>query len=294
MTRNEKHLIYLSFVATYIIWGSTYLANKIAVAAVPPFLMAGGRFFVAGLILWIIQYARDRQSPSWVEIRNAGIIGFTFLSLGNGLVVWAIQYIDSGLTALLIAFEPLMVILMMWGISGIKPGKRNSFGILLGVIGTALLIGQPQFVSDQKALLGVGIIFLAIAAWGITSIYVSKIQLPKNKGKSSALQMIIGGVIMLFFSFSIGEYPQFNPELITPRIFFSWAYLVVFGSIIAFSAFNYLLHNVSPDKVATNAYVNPVVALFLGWAIGHEQIQSQSILAAIILLSGVWFINKHK
>lgn len=285
----ERWMIIAAFAAMYIIWGSTYLANKFAIADIPPFLMGGFRFFVAGLLLFAFEYIRKPVWPSWSQWKNAVLLGILFIVSGNGFVVWGLQYIDSGLTALLMAFGPLMVILLLWIFEKKRPNIRQIFGTALGLTGMGILVGQPQFIISSQALFALMLMGVAIVTWAYGSILVPKLELPKTKGLGTAIQMSAGGLIMIVYSFFSGEYHIFSFSELSAKSFFSWIYLVIFGSIIAFSSFNYLLHKVAPEKVSTSTYVNPVIAMTLGWALGGEAMTGQTILAAVVLLTGVVF-----
>ena len=286
-------LIVGAFAVIYIVWGSTYLANLWAIQSIPPFLMAGIRFFTAGSILYIWTLSRGAQRPSLREWRNAGLLGLAFLTLGTGGVVWAEQYIDSGMAALVVSSEPLIVLLLMWGINSQKPSWLSLLGVAIGIIGTILLVGQPEFTAEFQTIMAVIAVFIALISWGIGSIYVSKFRLPKLKLQSSAMQMLAGGTILMLIGSITGEWQDFDLWAIEKRSLFSWLYLVFFGSILAFSCFNYLLTKVSPAKVATATYVHPVVALFLGWGLNNEIITGQSLMAGALMLLGVFFINKN-
>lgn len=291
----EKWLTIGAFAAIYIIWGSTYLFNKFAIETMPPFLMAGSRFFVAGLLMLLYLIIKGNiQWPSQRQILNASLVGIAFLTLGNGLVVWALQYIDTGVTALLIAFDPLLIILFMWLMNGEAPGRRNLFGTFLGIVGMVILIGQPQFVANQETIISLFLVLIALIAWAIASILIPSWDMPKNKIMGSAVQMLVGGGLMLLYGVITQEYQGVVLQDLSTKSLWSWVYLVTFGSIIAFSAFNYLLHKVSPDKVSTATYVNPIIALLLGWWFNNESLSMQSMIAAAILLVGVFFIRSHK
>lgn len=290
----EKWLIIGAFAAIYLIWGSTYLANVFAIRDIPPYFMAGGRFLIAGVLLFSLMLLQKKPLPSKKQWLNAAVMGIMFLSIGNGALVKALEYIDSGMAALLIAFDPLLVVLAMWILIGVVPGKRNIFGTVLGIIGMAILIGQPSIMTSKESLKGIGLVSISMISWTVASIYVSKMDLPVSKGMSTATQMIIGGVLLIIYSLLVGETEGFTFQQVTSKGWISWMYLIFFGSIIAFSSFNYLLHKVSPDKVATNTLINPIVALILGWLFNNEQLTPQSIIATIVLLGGVFFINTHK
>ncbi len=290
---SQRLLTIASFAAIYFIWGSTYLFNYFAIQDIPPFLMAGSRFLVAGLLLYAFSWRPGGPRPGWRQWANATRMGFLFLSVGTGGTVWAEQYVDTGIAALLISLQPLLVVAMMWALQGKRPGGMVLFGIALGIMGMALLVGQQRFVTNQQTLVGMMVIGLSMTSWCFGSITLSKVDLPKNRLQSSAMQMIGGGSVLLLVSLLNGNMGQFDISAVTLKAGLSWVFLVFFGSIVAFSAFTYLLQHVSPDKVATSNYVNPVVAMWLGWAFNSELVTGQSILAALLMLAGVFFMNSR-
>jgi drug/metabolite transporter (DMT)-like permease len=287
----ERYLIIAAFATVYLVWGSTYLVNYLAIREIPPFLMSGTRFLTAGLLLFGVAALRKIPWPSLVHWKNSAWAGFMFMALGTGLVVWAEQWVDSGMAALLVSFEPLVVVVLLWVMRGQNPQLNSLLGVALGVLGMFLLVGQPQISTDHNTLIGVAGIAFSLLAWGYASIYIGQANLPTSKMQSAGMQMMGGGVSLLTMSFIFGDYKQFAWENLTGKGIFSFFYLVVLGSLLAFSAFNYLLSKVSPEKVATTNYVNPVVAMFLGWSINNEQITTRSLIAAAIMLTGVFFIN---
>lgn len=287
----EQLLIIGAFAVIYVIWGSTYLFNYFAIQSIPPFIMGGSRFFVAGVLLFFSTWLLKHQKPSRTQWKNATIIGFLFFTLGVGGVVWALQFIDTGIASLIVAFEPLLIILLLWSLFGKRPGPASILGTFLGISGVVLLVSQDHFISGQNTLLGIFLIGISITAWSLASIYLSKIDLPKSKMLSAGMQMITGGLAMILVGFVSGEFSKFNFAAISLQAGLSWVYLVLFGSVLAFTCFNYLLLKVSPDKVASSTYVNPIVALLLGWSLNGEVLTAQSILAGIVLLSGVIFIR---
>jgi drug/metabolite transporter (DMT)-like permease len=191
----EKWLIIGAFGAIYLIWGSTYLANAFAIQEIPPFFMAGVRFLVAGILLFTLMLIQGKAIPTTKQLKNAALMGILFLSVGNGALVKALEYIDSGMAALLIAFDPLLVILAMWILIGVVPGRKNIFGTVLGIIGMGILIGQPSIMTSRDSLKGIGLVSISMVSWTIASIYVSKVDLPSSKGMSTSIQMIIGGAL---------------------------------------------------------------------------------------------------
>ena len=293
--KNERLLILVSFAIIYIIWGATYLFNYYAIQDIPPFFLCGSRFFLAGILLFIWGKLQGQPWPSWRDWKNTTIIGFFFLTIGVGGVVWAVQFVDTGIASLVVAFEPLLVILLMWILKGKRPGLKSIFGTVLGISGMTLLVTQNAFITDRNTMLGILSIGISILSWATITIYINQIKQPESRTQSAAMQMIGGGALLFLISPFTGEQAGFIPADIGLKAILSLGYLVFLGSILAFSAFNYLLSKVSPEKVATSNYVNPVVALFLGWAFNSEILTNQSLIAAVLLLTGVFFIiNRSK
>ncbi len=287
-------LIVLAFIAIYVIWGSTYLLNKIAVAELPPMMLASIRFLSASILIFIIaKLIGLKLSISLKQLRNTAIAGFLFLTYGNGLVVWALKYVDSGFTALEISAQPLVVLLLMRILEGKKIEFMSVVGVILGFIGIFLLVSQKELISQEGMALGMLMIFSCMLSWGYGSLFVAKADLPSNFFVNTGYQMLTGGFMLLIVSLIIGEVWTFPSEW-SQSVQLSMFLLIVFGGIVAFTAFNYLLKTVSPEKVATSTYVNPIIALILGWYFLNEQITTQSVVAAVILLTGVYFINTKK
>lgn len=287
----DSWLIPLCFGIIYLVWGSTYLANWYAIQDIPPLLMSGTRFVAAGLVLVLLSGFFGGNKTTFAQGRNAAILGTMFLAIGTGGMVWAEQYITSGMVALMAAIQPLFILLLMWQMHGKRPNTAGVVGTFLGIIGMTFLVGQDQFVGGPKTILGLCIIFVSVLSWGIASVKLSKTDMPANKLQSAAIQMLAGGGILLIVSTLSGEATTFEWAKLTPRGAWSWVFLMVFGSIISFSAFNYLLVKSTPDKVATANYINPIVAMFLGWFLADELITGQSLIAAVLMLTGVVFIK---
>ena len=291
---NNQFLILAAFFAIYVIWGSTYLLNKIAVTDLPPFKLASIRFVTAGLLIFIIaKILKISISITANQFKNTIIAGFLFLSFGNGVVVWALKYVDSGFAALEISAQPLVVLLLMKFIQGKKIQPMSLVGVVLGIIGIYLLVSQKQIISKEGSVLGMIMIFACMLSWAYGSLFVGKADLPKNFFVNTGYQMLMGGLMLAFASFCFGE-PWSSPWQWSSKVQWSMIILILFGSIVAFTAFNFLLKVVSPEKVATSTYVNPIIALLLGWYFLNEEITTQSIIAACVLLTGVYFINTSK
>jgi len=287
-------LIVLAFFAIYVIWGSTYMLNKVAVNELPPFMLAAVRFISAGVLIFIIAILSGKKiTISKKQLLNTTIAGFLFLTFGNGVIVWALKYVDSGFAALEISAQPLVVLLLMKIFEGKKIEFSSVIGVVLGVIGIYLLVSQKQIISQEGTILGMIMIFACMISWGYGSLFVAKSDLPSNYFVNTGYQMFLGGIMLLISSYFLGESWSL-PTSWSIQVQYAMVLLIIFGSILAFTSFNYLLKAVSPEKVATSTYVNPIIALGLGWYVLNEQITVQSIFAAAILLTGVYFINTKK
>lgn len=290
----KKVLVVLAFFAIYVIWGSTYLLNKIAVTELPPFKLASIRFITAGTLIFILaKLMRINIAITKKQFKNTIIAGFLFLTFGNGVVVWALKFVDSGFTALEISAQPLVVIIMMRILQGKKIKPMSVIGVLLGIIGIYLLVSQKEIISKEGSIIGMIMIFVCMISWAYGSLFVGKADLPKNYFVNTGYQMLMGGIMLAIASFCFGE-TWTAPTDWSVKVQWSMLLLIIFGSIVAFTSFNYLLKVVSPEKVATSTYVNPIIALILGWYFLNEQITMQSIIAAIVLLTGVYFINTSR
>ena len=287
-------LIILSFVIIYIVWGSTYLFVAFAVEEIPPFKMAGIRFTIAAMLMFLMAAILGKLTAvTFQQFRNAAVAGMMFLGVGTGGTAWALQYIDSGLTSLIISTEPLIIVLMMWAMLNKQPSVKAFLGIGLGLLGAYLLVAQDQIFVGQEDWFAVLAIGVSITTWGYATIFVSRADLPNTQMVNTGIQLGAGAAVLWIASW-ITQEPPINLNQISWRAWGSLGFLIIFGSIIVFSAFNFLLKQVSPAKVATSTYVNPVIALLLGWWLRDELVTNQSILAAVILLSGVFLINSDK
>ncbi|MFD2098562.1 EamA family transporter [Flagellimonas iocasae] len=291
---SNSALVYLAFFAIYVFWGSTYLLNKIAVTELPPFMLAACRFITAGLLIFILaKILGISLTITKKQFINSVMAGIFFLSFGNGVVVWALRYVDSGFAALEISAQPLIILVMMRILQGKKIKPMSVVGVVLGVIGIYLLVSQKQVIAKEDSITGMIMIFFCLLSWAYGSLFVAKADLPHNYFVNTGYQMFTAGIILVLMSLSFGE-DWTSPLDWSVEVQWSMVLLVIFGSILAFTSFNYLLKAVSPEKVATSTYVNPIVALLLGWYFLDEQITLQSIVAAVVLLTGVYFINTKK
>ena len=284
----------LAFLSIYLIWGSTYLLNKIAVGQLEPFMLAGVRFLSASFLMFLIVKVSSKSlKVTLVQLKNAAIAGFLFLAIGNGVVVWALSYVDSGLAALTIASQPLIVLLLLWIIENKRIKLFSWVGVFVGLLGMYLLISQNQITSSPESLKGIIMIIGCVITWGYASIFVGKAELPKNYLVNSAYQMFFGSLWLILMSMIKQEH-WISPDEWEINVKWSMLGLIIFGSIVAFTSFNYLLRTVSPEKVATSTYINPIVAMVLGYLVLKETISAQSVVAAVVLLTGVYFINMKR
>lgn len=292
--KNSKALIVLAFIAIYVIWGSTYLFNKIAVTELPPFFLASIRFFAAGMLMILLAIiSKQNLLISKKQLSNTVIASFFFLIYGNGVFVWALRYIDSGFGALVASTQPLFVLFLLRLIDRKPLQKKSIIGVCLGMIGMYILVSQKELTTSEGSLLGIFMMLTCVLSWSYGSVFVAKADLPKSFMVTTGYQMLAAGFVLSIISLSINE-QWISPLTWSTNVQLSMFLLIFFGGVIAFSAFNYLLKVVSPEKVSTSAYVNPVIALFMGWYFLDEVFTTQSIIASVILLVGVYFITSRK
>lgn len=283
----------LALGAVYVIWGSTYLAIRFAIETMPPFLMAGARYLTAGAVLYLWARVQGAPRPSLIHWRSAAVIGAFLLLCGNGGVVWAEQRIDSGFAALLISTEPLWIVLMVWLQTGRKrPNPRVIGGLALGFVGLVLLV-RPSG-SAKIDLLAAAVVILASVSWAWGSLYGQRAPLPSSPLASTGMQMLMGGALLMTTSIATGEPARFVLSEVSLRSWLSLGYLVVFGAIVAFTAYVWLMRVAPPVLVSTYAYVNPVVAVFLGWALAGEPLTAGTLIAAAVILTGVALITSSQ
>jgi len=287
--------IVLALLSVYIIWGSTYLGIKIAIETFPPFLMAGIRFVIAGSLLYGYVIVKERKHPKLIEWRDTTIIGTLLLMGGNGLVVIAEQSIPTSIVAIIIATVPLWMIAIGWMMkSQTEPNRSTLFGTVLGFCGVAILMYPSQQENLHFDLLGLSLTLLAAILWSLGSIYSQKAILPSSTMLSTAMQMITGGLVLVMVGTFSGEWQHLNPEAFSSRSFFALMYLIFFGSLLGFSAYVWLLQNVSPYLASTYAFVNPIVALILGYFFADEVLSFKALIATVFIISAVVIITFFK
>jgi drug/metabolite transporter (DMT)-like permease len=280
-----------AFLSIYVIWGSTYLAIRYAVETIPPLYTAGFRHLCAGSFLLTLALIKGHR-PTWAQVRASVVIGFFFFLVGHGSLHWAEQVVPSGLAALLIAVEPIFVFLLSSAAARVwKLNLMLLAGILLGLIGVGMLVGDTAHAGN-RLMTGAVMILVGAFSWSVGIIYSRRSQLSGNPLLLSALSLLAGAVMLLATGTILGEARGFSWSQVSHRSFLALAYLIVFGSVIAFSAYNWLLEHYSPTLVATHTYVNPVVAVLLGWAYGGEALTTQVGIAAAVVVLAVVLVDR--
>ncbi|HEX5875515.1 MAG TPA: EamA family transporter [Pyrinomonadaceae bacterium] len=293
-SRPSRVRVVLAFAAVYVLWGSTYLAIRYAIETLPPFLMAGTRFFIAGAILFgLAGLNGERLSTSLPQWPKAFAIGALLLLCGNGGVTWAEKYIATGLAALLVATEPLWVVVLNWILSRRRPRAAVLLGILVGLAGVGLLVsdGFSRVESSGFSLAASGVVLVAAFAWAAGSVYANHRPIKGSTSMGAGMQMMAGGSLLLLLGVVAGDLPRLrtmNASWLSIGAFF---YLLVFGSLVGFTAYSWLLKNVTPARAATYAYVNPVVAVLLGWLLASEPLTSRMMIAAGVIVGSVILIT---
>jgi drug/metabolite transporter (DMT)-like permease len=283
--------IVLAFLAVYLCWGMTYLAMRVAVRDIPPHLMSGARFLVAGLVLYLWTRRRGDPKPSAIQWRSATMVGAFLLLGGNATVAWAEQQVPSGLAAVLIAVAPIWMVAFEWARGGRRPGTRVTAGLILGLVGLAILVSPKGDSATQVNPIGAVMLVLASASWAWGSVVSKSAPLPKSRFLATSMEMIGGGVLLLLTALAVGQVAHFRPTEVSANAVLAWLFLVVFGSLVGFTAYIWLLGVTSIAKVGTYAYVNPIVAVFLGWAILDEPVTGRTLIAALVILVGVALVN---
>jgi drug/metabolite transporter (DMT)-like permease len=283
--------IALAFFAVYVCWGMTYLAMRIAVEDLPPHLMSGTRFVVAGLALYAWARWRGHAPPVLRHWPSAFVIGGFLLLGGNASVAWAEQKVPSGLAAVLIAVAPIWMVGLEWARGAPRPSKQVIAGLLLGLIGVGLLVSSRHSGDSRVDPLGATILILASASWAWGSVLSKSANLPKSPFVATSMEMIAGGVLLLLTAAVTGQFTGFDPARVSLPAALSWGYLVIFGSLVGFTAYIWLLGVTSIAKAGTYAYVNPIVAVLMGWAILHEPVSMRMLVAAGVILLGVALVN---
>jgi drug/metabolite transporter (DMT)-like permease len=286
-----------AFAAIYLVWGSTYLGMHVAIETMPPFLMGAGRFGIAGALLFAWLWATGAALPTRRQWIQNVAVGAVMLVGGNGLVAWALHYVPSGVAALIIAISPIFFVLIEWmWPGGTRPSPLTFVGLALGFGGAAWLAapwengvgGHAVHVGGLLALVG------ACVLWPFASIYAKHLRNPVAPFMASAVQMLGGGLGLAVVSLLAGEWTGFHLDAVSGRSWWAFLYLVLIGSLVGFSTFVWLMKHTTPARVSTYAYVNPVVAVFLGWLILDEHVDARTVWSAVVIIAGVVLITWQK
>ncbi|MEX2110479.1 MAG: EamA family transporter [Gemmatimonadaceae bacterium] len=291
-TRATRGQIIAAFASIYVVWGSTYLAIRYTVETMPPFVMAGTRFLISGVLLYAWSRWRGAPPPKLLQWRNATIAGAFLLLGGNGGVVWAEQTVPSGLTALLVSILPFWLVIIEWA----RPPRRRPstavlIGLVVGFLGIVVLVGPGSMGSNGVSILGAAVLIFASLSWAIGSFWSRDADMPESGLMTTGMEMLGGGLLLFLAGVVTGELTNFDVRAISTASWVGWIYLIVFGSLIGFTSYIWLLDKVSPARLGTYAYVNPIVAVILGWAIAGETLSVRTGVAAVIVICAIALIT---
>jgi len=290
----NKWKVILAFFVVYVVWGSTYVAIRFTLESMPPFLMVAIRFLIAGALMCAWTHLRGEPRPKKAHLVPTAVLGILLLVFGSTGVVLAERTVPSGLVSLLVATVPIYIVLLQWlRPGGTPPGKRVVAGLGAGVLGLVLLLG-PARVATGSGIDLFGVVCVLVGALGsaIGALYARSANLPSSQQVAAGMEMLFAGVVLTLISACAGEFSYFQHFNLSIKSALALGYLIVFGSMLAFSAYGWLLKSVPADRVSTYAYVNPVVAVFLGWSLAGESITMQTIIGAAVILSAVLLITK--
>jgi drug/metabolite transporter (DMT)-like permease len=287
----KKTLVIVAFATLYLIWGSTYLGIRFSIETIPPFLMAGARFVLAGLIMYAIAWSQGISKSSWANWRTSLIIGACLLLAGNGGVTISEKYIDSGLAALIVAIVPIYIVLLGWAMGmAPRPTPIVWLALLGGFVGVGILFSPALHFSSnghRHPAIGISILLVSSFIWSVGSLYSRVARHAASPFLTAAQQMICGGILLLFVGTVTGELRRLHPSLISISSLLSFIYLVVIGAVVGYTAYIWLLRHCEPAKVATYAYVNPIVAIVLGTFFAGETITMRTLIAAGLIIGSV-------
>lgn len=296
VAKRNRTRILLAFAAVYVLWGSTYLFIKFAIDTIPPFLLGASRFVVSGGVLYALARWRGAPKPTALELRLAAITGVLMLGLGNGGVMLAEKTVASGVVALIVSSVPIWVVLIDWlRPRGVRPRKAMFAGLALGFVGMVILIGPKAIIGEGNVdELGTLILLVGSISWSIGTLMTRWSTRPGSPLVFAALQMLAASAAMAIMSLVTGDWRQFSWNGMSGLSAFSFWYLVIAGSIIGYTAYVYLLGVVSAAKAATYAYVNPIIAVVLGWLFANEPLGARTMVAAAVILAGVAIITSSQ
>lgn len=291
-----RWLIAAALGSIYLIWGSTYVGIRFAIETLPPFLMAGTRFVVAGGLLYAWLRRRGAVRPARLHWRSALIVGGLMLVGGNGGVTWAEQRVPSALAALMIAAVPLWAVIVNWiGFDRERPTGRMLAGLAAGFVGVGLLVGPAQIMGGERIdPLGAAALGVAALTWATGSLYSRRAPFPPRPLLATAMEMLAGGGLLVLVGTMSGEWGDLDPGGVSWQSAVALVYLTLIGSLVAFTAYIWLLRNTTPARATSYAYVNPVVAVILGWALAGEELNPRTLVAAAIIISAVAVITSAR
>lgn len=292
-----KTKVWIALLALYIVWGSTYLAIRFSVETIPPFLHASIRFLISGAILFLWRRAAGDAIPTKSNWKSAAIVGTLLLLGGNGLVALAEKNIPSGIAALVISTSPFWLVLFeSLRSGGTKPNWQSIIGLVIGFSGVFLLIGPDEITGSGQQFNTFSVILLLIAPflWSLGSIYARGADMPKSTLISTGMQMLTGSVALFVVSVATGELNGFSFGEVSMRSWWGLLYLITFGSLVGFVSYGWLLHNAPVSLTSTYAYVNPVVAVILGWLLADEALDTRIVIASAIIIGSVILINSAR
>jgi drug/metabolite transporter (DMT)-like permease len=288
--RTDRLKLALAFLAIYLIWGSTYLAIRYVVETIPPFVAAGLRHSIAGSILFAWAWLRGFR-PTRKEWSASLILGALFFFIGHGSLHWAEQYVASGVSALLLATEPMFILLLGWVFHQQRITRNSAIGLGLGVLGVALL-GGLEFGVKGSSFAAMLAVLLGSVAWSLGVVLSPRLNLPSNALGRTSLPTLCGAAMLLITAAFTGEFHRTQWSAITMKSLFGLGYLIIFGSVIAFTAYIWLLQRVAPTLVSTHTYANPVVAIILGWLFASEALTARVVLASVVILGAIVLIRR--
>lgn len=292
-----KTKVWIALAALYIVWGSTYLAIRFAVETIPPFMHAALRFLISGAMLYVWRRAAGDPAPTRGNWISTAIVGTALLLGGNGLVAWAEQSVPSGIAALMISTSPFWLVLFeSMRSGGSKPTWQAILGLIIGFGGVFLLIGPAEITGGEGSFDTFGVILLLLAPlfWSMGSIYARGADLPKSTLLSTGMEMLMGALSLFVVSAVKGEFSAFSLADVSARSWWGLLYLITFGSLVGFVSYGWLLQNAPVSLTSTYAYVNPVVAVLLGWLFANEELNARIALASAIIIGSVILINSAR
>jgi drug/metabolite transporter (DMT)-like permease len=283
-----------AFFAIYVIWGSTYLAIRIGIETLPPILMAGIRHLLAGVVLYVWARTRLRAaSPTGGEWRRAAVLGSLMLVLANGTTTWAEQFVPSGLTALIVCTSALWLVLLNWlWLGGDRPSGRVVTGLLAGFLGVAILVVPGRLAGGERVnLVGAAALTMSALSWAVGSLHAIRLPRPRIPALALGMQMLAAGAVLVTIALATGDGGRLFAGQVSARSIAALLYLTVFGSLVAYSAYFWLLRATTPARISTISYVNPLVAVMLGWASGDDPATARTAAAAAVILLSVVLIT---